>query len=53
MLTKILWLTGATAGGAIGWWLGAKVGLMTAVVLSALGTALGVYYARRFVRENL
>lgn len=53
MLQKILWLTGATVGGAIGWWLGAKVGLMTAVVLSAAGTAIGVYYARRFVMENL
>lgn len=45
---KLLWLVGATAGGAIGWWLGAHVGIMTAIILSAIGTGVGIFWARRF-----
>jgi hypothetical protein len=50
-MVKLLWLVGATAGGAIGWWLGALVGTMTAVLLSALGTGVGIYAARRLAAE--
>lgn len=52
-MTKLLWLVGATMGGAAGWWLGAFVGIMTAVVLSAVGTGLGIYVARRVGSEYL
>jgi len=44
---KLLALVGATIGGAIGWWLGAHVGVMTAFMLSVLGTGGGVYVGRR------
>ncbi len=40
-------------GGSLGWWLGAKVGLMTAYMLSVVGSSLGLYLGRRFVRNNL
>ena len=35
-------------GGWLGWWLGDKVGLMTAFLLSTVGTGLGLYLGRRF-----
>jgi hypothetical protein len=38
---------GASVGGWLGWIVGAHVGLMTAYVLSVVGTAIGVYYGRR------
>jgi hypothetical protein len=40
-------------GGALGWWLGGLEGIMTAFFLSVLGTALGVYAARRLMDEYL
>jgi hypothetical protein len=46
-MAKWLGWLGATLGGAIGWWLGAKVGIMTAVVVSMVGTGAGLYYGRR------
>lgn len=48
----MLWFIGATIGGAVGWWAGALLGIWGAVMLSAVGTALGVYWANRFVAEN-
>lgn len=50
------WLVGfigATIGGAIGWWLGEFVGLMTAFILSTVGTGIGIYYARRWAADHL
>jgi uncharacterized membrane protein YbhN (UPF0104 family) len=47
-MSKILTLLGASVGGAIGWWLGARVGMMTAFVVSTFGTGVGVYAGRRF-----
>lgn len=52
-LGKLLVFLGATAGSAIGWWMGAFVGGVTAFVLSSVGTGVGIYYARRFNREYL
>jgi membrane protein YqaA with SNARE-associated domain len=41
---KVLTMTGATLGGAVGWWLGDKLGgTMTAFVLSMVATGVGVY----------
>ena len=44
---------GATLGGAAGWWLGSRVGIMTGFIVSTLGTAVGVYFVRRWLREYL
>ena len=46
-MSKLLAFVGATIGGALGWWLGARVGMMTAFFLSVVGTAAGVYVGRR------
>ncbi len=42
-MSKILTFLGASVGGAVGWWLGAPVGMMTAFVVSMLGTGVGMY----------
>jgi hypothetical protein len=44
---KLLGFAGTVVGSAIGWWIGAKIGLMTAVFVSAIGTGLGLYAGRR------
>ena len=46
-MTKLVILLTSTVGSAIGWWLGAKVGIMTAFMVSMLGTGLGIYYGRK------
>ena len=45
-MNKLLGGVGATLGSSVGWWAGARVGVMTAVVASALGTAAGLYFGR-------
>jgi uncharacterized membrane protein YeaQ/YmgE (transglycosylase-associated protein family) len=46
-MSKLLAFVGATLGGAVGWWLGDRAGMMTAFILSVIGTAIGVYVGRR------
>jgi len=50
-MEKLFWGIGATAGGWIGWALGERVGIMTAVILSAIGTGVGIYAAHRVIRD--
>jgi hypothetical protein len=52
MRTLIGWLA-AWICGAIGWWLGAKVGLISAVIVSALTGAAGLYAGFRWFDSNL
>jgi hypothetical protein len=40
---KLLIFVGLNVFGAIGWWLGEYVGLMTAFLLSGVGSVFGVY----------
>ncbi|HJP56899.1 MAG TPA: hypothetical protein VJ847_07735 [Gemmatimonadales bacterium] len=42
-MRKLLGFVGATLGGAVGWWAGAHVGMMTAFMVSMLGTGAGMY----------
>ncbi len=44
---------GATLGGWLGWWLGENFGPGVAMFLSLLGTAAGVYGARRLINEYM
>lgn len=53
MMNKLFALIGATLGGWTGWWLGEQVGLMTAFMLSIIGSAGGIYFARRYVKDYL
>ena len=47
LMGKLLGFIGATLFGAVGWWLGAFVGVMTAWTLSAVGTGVGIYVGKR------
>jgi hypothetical protein len=46
------WLSAFVAGSA-GWWLGAHVGVGTALVLGALGGGAGLYFGHRWFDANL
>jgi hypothetical protein len=49
----IVWMVGATVGGAIGWWIGAGFGFMTAFILSTVGSGIGIYVFGRLAAEYL
>ena len=42
-MRKLLGWVGATLGGGIGWWAGARAGMMTAAIVSAVVTGAGLY----------
>ena len=48
---KLLVPVGTTIGGAVGWWIGDRVGIMTAFMLSMVGTGLGMYVGVRIARQ--
>jgi len=50
-MEKLIVLVGSSVGGALGWWLGAQVGIMTAFFVSMVGTGAGIYFARRWIRS--
>lgn len=52
-MRKLVHLTGAALGSALGWWLGSYEGPVTAFVLSTLGVALGWIAAGRLAKEYL
>jgi hypothetical protein len=52
-MSKLLSFVGASVGGAIGWWLGARIGVMTAFFLSTIGTGIGIYAGRRIAASVL
>ncbi|HEX9608345.1 MAG TPA: hypothetical protein VF962_14050 [Gemmatimonadaceae bacterium] len=47
---KLFAFVGSTIGGYAGWALGATVGLTTAVMVSMVGTGIGIYYGRRIAK---
>ena len=53
MVKKLAISLGATIGGAIGWWLGAFAGTMTAFVVSMVGMGFGIYAVRRWGADYL
>ena len=50
-MRRILDFLGMTVVGSLGWWLGAFVGMGTAVLLSGIGTGVGLYLSRRLIRD--
>lgn len=44
---------GTFLGGSLAWAIGQRVGLGTAVVLSAIGSGVGLYWGRRLFDEWL
>ena len=53
MAKTLVVMLASTITGTIGWYVGAIFGVMTAWTLSVVGTALGVYYSRKWAVENL
>lgn len=51
MIVKLLMLVGATLGGAVGWWVGARAGVMTAFIVSTILSGVGMYYARKWAQN--
>lgn len=52
-MNKLIAFAGATVGSYAGWALGARIGMVTAFMLSMVGTGLGMYLARRVVADML
>jgi hypothetical protein len=52
-MRNILGWGGAWICGAAGWWLGARAGLLAAVVLSAFAGGAGLYFGYRWFDQNL
>lgn len=52
-MRNIIGWGGAWLAGGAGWWLGARAGLPAAVVVSALTSAVGLYYGYRWFDQNL
>jgi len=42
-MNKLCIFIGMTVLGWLGWWLGAKIGIMTAFIFSSIGTFVGIY----------
>lgn len=42
-MNKLCIFVGLTLFSYLGWWLGAKYGIMTAFILSSIGSLFGVY----------
>ena len=50
---KFCIFVGVNVGGAIGWWLGEMNGIMTAFLLSGVGSIAGVYAGWKFAKSYL
>lgn len=50
-MNRLCIFLGMTLIGWLGWWIGAKVGFMTAFFLSGLGSMVGVYVGWRINRN--
>jgi len=48
---KVIVLITTTVGSAAGWWLGARVGFMTAFILSMVGFGFGMYYGNKYAKS--
>ncbi len=50
-LTKLIVGLVSTVVSAIGWWVGARVGIMTAFFVSMLGLGIGIYLGAKLARH--
>ncbi|HVD06563.1 MAG TPA: hypothetical protein VNB89_11110 [Gemmatimonadaceae bacterium] len=50
-MTKLIIFIAATIGGAIGWWLGEGVGIMTAFMVSTVFSGIGIYYGKKLAQR--
>jgi hypothetical protein len=52
-MKKMVGMLGGTVGGWVGWWLGAHFGMMTAFMISMVGTGAGMYGAIRLLQDYI
>jgi hypothetical protein len=52
-VSRLLAVLGSFVGGSLGWWVGARLGTMTAYLLSVVGTGLGLYLGHRLATRLL
>ncbi|MFZ5978992.1 MAG: hypothetical protein ACOYVF_00015 [Candidatus Zixiibacteriota bacterium] len=50
-MKKIIVVTGTIIGSWLDWWIGYHVGIMTAFLLSMVGTGAGLYFCRRITES--
>jgi hypothetical protein len=50
---KLCIFVGVNVGGYVGWILGQPIGLMTAFIVSSVGSIVGVYFGWRVARQYL
>ena len=50
-MTKVIIFITATVTGAIGWWIGDTVGIMTAFIVSTVFSGVGIYYGRKLAQR--
>jgi hypothetical protein len=50
---RFLYFAAITVGGAVGWWIGSYEGIMTALIVSTLGSLVGIYLVYRLARDHL
>lgn len=49
----LIGLIASSITGAIGWWIGAQIGTMTAYLVSTVAGAVGLYYGLKWARDVL
>lgn len=52
-MNKLLSFLGATIGGYAGWALGALAGTFAAILMSFVGTGIGMYFGVKIAKEYL
>lgn len=52
-MNKLCIFIGMTVFSSLGWWLGAHIGIMTAFLLSGIGSMVGVYVGWRINHDYL
>ena len=52
-MQKLFTMIGMTVGGYVGWAIGAPAGMFAAFTVSMIGTAAGLYAARRLLDRML
>ena len=50
---RLLNFLGMSAGGGVGWVIGAQVSFFAAFIVSVVGTGVGLYYTQRTVKRLL
>lgn len=52
-MKRLVDFLGLTVGGWIGWFVGAPISLFTAIMVSIVGSGVGMYFARKAARRFL